>query len=432
MAHVVVIGSGLGGLPCAYELKELLSKGHEITVVSSVPKFTFTPSLPWVALGLSSLEEIQLDLSPVLKKQGIAFVDQAALKIDPVAQIVVTKDQILHYDHLVLATGPSLNCETIPGLGPDKGYTHSICTGPHALKCATAWKEFLKNPGPVVIGAAPGASCFGPMYEFAFLADRELKKLKLRKYVDIYVITPEPYMGHLGIGGMANSQRYMEDAFNERGIKWIANAAIAEITPTEVRLSDGQALSHRFAMVMPSFLGTEVIRNSPLGNAKGFVPVNEVWQHPQYPNVHSVGVITALDPVEKTPIPVGTPKTGQMNESMAITVAHNIAIDLGDIKGEKASPALSAICFADIGDTGMLFLAEPVIPPRNQGFVKKGRWVRWAKIAFERYFLMKMRWGIAMPFFEESILKLLGITFMESTQMFLRRFRKPTPEKHLT
>lgn len=429
MAHVVVIGAGLGGLPCAYELKKFLGKGHKITVVSSIPKFTFTPSLPWVALGLSPLDKIQFDLSPVFKKLGIAFVDQAALQIDPVAQTVITKDnQVLNYDHLVIATGPALNFAAVRGLGPENGYTHSICTGSHALKCATAWDTFLKNPGPIVIGAAPGASCFGPAYEFAFLVDYELKKRKLRKHADIHFVTPEPYIGHLGIGGMANSRRFMEDAFNERGIKWITNGAIAEVTPTEVKLACGQTLFYRYAMVMPSFLGTQVVRNSPnLGNAKGFIPVNKIWHHPQYPNIHSVGVITALDPVEKTPIPVGTPKTGQMNESMALTVAHNIAMDLGAIKGEKASPALSAICFADMGNTGMAFLADPVIPPRNKGFAIEGRWVHWAKMAFEYYFLMKMRSGIAMPFYEEFSLKFLGITFKESNLDVFNKLQETNP-----
>jgi len=416
MANIVVIGAGLGGLPAAYELHKLLGKDHKITVVSKAPKFIFTPSLPWVALGLSLLDKIQFDLAPVLEKQGITFISQAASYIAPVNQTVVTKDsQVLPYDHLVIATGPALNFAAVPGLGPEEGYTHSICTGPHALESAKAWEAFLQDPGPLIVGAAPGASCFGPAYEFAFLVDHELKKRKLRKKVDITFVTPEPYIGHMGIGGMANSRRLMEDAFSERGIKWLANAAIQEVTPTEIKMVGGQTLPYKYAMVMPSFLGPEVVRHSPdMGNAKGFVPVDKVWQHPQYPNIHPVGVITALAPVEETPIPVGTPKTGQMNESMALAVAHNIAVDLGVLKGKKVTPTLSAICFADMGDQGIAFLADPVIPPRNKSYAVKGRWVHWVKMAFEHYFLQKMRAGVALPFYEELSLKVLGMEMTEA------------------
>jgi len=432
MAHIVVIGAGLGGLPCAYELRKLLGKDHKITIVSSMSKFTFTPSLPWVALGLSPLDNIQFDLSPRLKKLSITFVQQTGFEINPVTHTVTLKeDQILNYDYLVVATGPALNFAAVPGLGPEKGYTHSICTGSHALQCAKAWDTFLRNPGPIVVGAAPGASCFGPVYEFAFLVDHELKKRKLRKYVDIHFVTPEPYIGHLGIGGMANSRRLLEDAFSERGIKWMTNAAIAEVTPTEVKLACGQALFYKYAMVMPSFLGTQIVRNSPnVGNTKGFIPVNQIWHHPLYPNIHPVGVITALAPVEETPIPIGTPKTGQMNESMAFTVAHNIAVDLGVIKGKKASPSLSAICFADMGNTGIAFLADPVIPPRNKSIAIEGRWVHWVKMAFERYFLMKMRLGIAMPFFEEFSLNILGVTLKESSPNVCINHPKSVTENH--
>src|SRR3546814_17891145 len=68
----------------------------------------------------------------------------------------------------------------------------------------------------------------------------------------------------------------------------------------------------------------------------------------------------------------------------------------------------NAICLADMGDTGVAFVALPQIPPRNVTWTKVGRWVHVAKIAFEKAFLMKMKSGNTEPVYEKYVLKLLG------------------------
>ncbi len=39
MSHIVIMGAGLGGLPCAFEMKEALGKHHEITVIDEREDF---------------------------------------------------------------------------------------------------------------------------------------------------------------------------------------------------------------------------------------------------------------------------------------------------------------------------------------------------------------------------------------------------------
>jgi sulfide:quinone oxidoreductase len=51
----------------------------------------------------------------------------------------------------------------------------------------------------------------------------------------------------------------------------------------------------------------------------------------------------------------------------------------------------------------------PQIPPRNVAWFKKGKWVHMAKIAFEKYFIRKMKKGTSEPIYEKYILKMLGI-----------------------
>jgi sulfide:quinone oxidoreductase len=112
--------------------------------------------------------------------------------------------------------------------------------------------------------------------------------------------------------------------------------------------------------------------------------------------------------VEATALPVGAPKTGYMIESMTRATVDNIT---ASIEGHelKSRPSWNAICLADLGHTGAAFIAEPQIPPRNVAWMKKGHWVQWSKIAFEKYFLYKMKRGITEPWFERKILDLFDI-----------------------
>jgi sulfide:quinone oxidoreductase len=97
-----------------------------------------------------------------------------------------------------------------------------------------------------------------------------------------------------------------------------------------------------------------------------------------------------------------------MIESMVTAIVHNIQDELAG-KPATATATWNAICLADMGDTGAAFVALPQIPPRNVTWAKKGRWVHLAKIAFEKYFMRKMKSGSSEPIYEKYVLKALGI-----------------------
>ena len=83
MAHIVVLGAGLGGMPMAYEMRELAHKGDRVTVVSNNPRFHFVPSNPWVAVNWRRRADIELDAGAVLKRKGIDFVPVGASRVHP-------------------------------------------------------------------------------------------------------------------------------------------------------------------------------------------------------------------------------------------------------------------------------------------------------------------------------------------------------------
>jgi sulfide:quinone oxidoreductase len=224
MAHIVILGAGTGGMPAAYELRAELGKEHRITVVNAVDYFQFVPSNPWVAVGWRQREAITFPIGPALAKKDIGFVAQPVTRIDAQANALeLANGDRLDYDYLVIATGPKLAFDEVAGAGPS-GHTQSICTIDHAEHAWQAYQKFLQDPGPAIIGAMPGASCFGPAYEFAFIFHRDLQKRQLRHKVPITFVTPEPYIGHMGLAGVGDSKGMLESELRNRDIKWITNA----------------------------------------------------------------------------------------------------------------------------------------------------------------------------------------------------------------
>ncbi|MEO1070090.1 MAG: FAD-dependent oxidoreductase [Cyanobacteria bacterium J06638_6] len=414
MANVVVIGAGLGGLPAAYELRHLLPKEHTVTLVSDKSEFTFIPGLIQVALDQKPLEHIQLGLEHLAQRHGLNWVPGKVTALDPSAQRLTLEGRgTMAYDYLLIATGASLALDLIPGLGPHGGYTHSVCTPDHALAARQAWREFLDHPGRLVVGAAPGAGCFGPAYEFALLAEQALRRQGLRENAPITYVTPEPYAGHLGVSGVKNARKLTADLMHERGIEVIENAAITVVEANAVILADGRQLPFGYAMILPAFRGAQFIRAVPgLGDEKGFIPVLPTLRHPQFANIYAAGVSIQLAQADQTAVPIGLPKSGQMAEAMATAAAHNIAVDLGAIAASPKTPTLEALCFAEFGDTGIAYIAAPVIPDpktgqRKRSYAVRGPWVVWVKAAFEEYFMMKIRWGVGMPWYERLGLRTL-------------------------
>jgi sulfide:quinone oxidoreductase len=168
-------------------------------------------------------------------------------------------------------------------------------------------------------------------------------------------------------------------------------------------------------MMLPAFKGIDAVFGiEGLTNPRGFILIDQYQRNPKYPNVYAVGVAVAIPPVEATPVPTGAPKTGYMIESMVTATAHNIraAID-GQAPTEKAT--WNAVCLADMGDTGIAFVALPQIPPRNVNWFSEGKWVHLAKVAFEKYFIRKMKRGTSEPFYEKYVMKALGIVKLKKT-----------------
>ena len=420
MARIVIVGAGIGGVTMAFEMKNIVQSSHEVAVISDASTFNFVPSNPWIPPRWRRPEDIKVELAPVMEKKDIAFIHKAASKIDPDNnQVVLGDGSCLSYDYLILATGPKLAFHEIQGLGPE-GFTSAICHVDLAYQAAMEWRKLMDDPGPVIVGAVQGASCFGPAYEYLMILETELRKRKIRDRVPMTFVTSEPYLGHLGLGGVGDSKGLLENMLRVNSIKAFTNARVDLIEEGLMHITEingnGQEtgevrLPFKHSMLVPAFCGVDALQGNEkkgLTDDRGFVIVDQYQRNPVYKNIYAVGVCVSMPPAEETPVPTGIPKTGYMIESMVAATACNIQSQLSG-RDPSEVPSLSGLCLADLGYTGAALLAVPQVPPRNMTWTRTGKWVRHLKFAFEKYFLRKVRKGIGEPYYERLAMKFMGL-----------------------
>lgn len=417
--HVVIVGGSFAGLTAAYELKRALGRRVRVTVIDKSDQFVFIPSLIWVPFGWRTPEQISFPLRPSCVRKGIEFLQGCVTAIDAVNQeITLVLDRAaglpaqMAYDYLLIATGPHVQFDVIPGLGPHGGHTVSICTTAHAMHARAEWEKFLKDPGPVIVGATQGSACYGAAYEFVFNLEYALRRAGVRDKVNVTYVTSEPFPGHFGIGGLKHAQGMTEWFFRHVTIDWALNAVMEQVTPGEVHFKAGQlhhatdekrvddlagkSLPFKYAMIIPPFLGVEVVRKAGLGNERGFVVTDDYFRHPQHPNIYAAGVAVAVAPPAPCEAGCSVPKTGYISEVMAHTAAKNI---VASIEGKPLTPKpqadIDAKCILDAGNQGIIMYTDRVYAPKRRRWqtLIPGPWAHWAKLAFERYYMWKMRTG---------------------------------------
>jgi len=396
---VVVLGSNFGGLTASLAVRHELHGDVDVTVISPSDHFVFNPSLIWLPFGKRRPDDLSFPVAPTLETHGIEFVHRAADVIHADEHRVSAGDRDYAYDYLVIATGYKNNFDVAPGLGPG-GNAVTITSLEDAIKAGERWRAFLNQPGDVVVGATQGASCFGAAYEFLFNAAYHIKKNKLKSRVKLTYVTAEPFLGHFGIGGLPHGESLLKMFLKKEGIEAVTGASVEYVDTDAVHLASGQDLPFRYSMLIPPFVGQEVVAKSGLADPKGYVPVRPTYQTTDHDDIYAVGIAAAVNVPWQTPTPVGIPKTGFPTETMAHVAARNIA---SQIKGEEPADEkpfedIKAVCVMDAGNNGVIILADKMLPPREHGVMIPGPQAHLMKLGFEKYFLWKARNGyVTLP-----------------------------------
>ena len=384
--RVVIIGSSFAGYSTALSLAKLFDHKHDITVIDQTPYFTFLPSLMWHPFGYRNSDDISFDTRPIYEEHGIEFIEARVYGMDLQDQVVYTAEEDISYDYLVVATGSKPNFGSIKGFS-DKNEILSIVNFDGAEKTRLAWKRFLDNPGPMVIGASQWAGYFFAAYEFLLNVLFHLKEHKLLGEVPIHFITAEPYLTHFGIGGLQEDVVKAENLFNRYGVKYYTNAMIHELKKGKVILERGDVIDSSFTMLIPQFVGVDAVRTTRnLANRVGLLEVNNDFRHVSIPNIYGAGGAVFINQEDETAIPCGVPRTKYSTEIIAKTVAYNIASDImGGSRVTVSNHRLYEYCKQDMDHLGEILFGQAGDSSHDLDFVKKGSQDKWANMSIGQY-----------------------------------------------
>ncbi len=426
MAKIVIIGAGFAGHTAAVYLGKRLGRHHDVTVINRFKYFLYLPSLVWVGVDRMSSKKVHFPLKPVYDRLNITFIHGSASAVHPDDNFVIVEKKDgtgtirVDYDYLLISTGPNLDFEATPGLGPVNGHTHSICSLDHTVHCRRQYLEYRERMVrgekiTFLIGTGHGTStCQGAALEYLLNIHADLIRLGIRDRATLKWLSNEPALGDFGVGGIrfvkgpvSSSEEVMKHLFTTCDIRAQIRRAVKEVDEKSVYWEevDGSFGETRFdfAMLIPRFTGSKLVFigkdgadiSSKLLTPGNFVRVDgyydlayhsllytpEAWpatyQNPGYRNIFAAGIAFAPPgPISQPHVtPNGTwitatpPRTGMAAGIIGRLVALNIVslVTTGQMVHQERMTEMYGACIASADPclwrgSALTMLLYPVVP----------------------------------------------------------------------
>jgi sulfide:quinone oxidoreductase len=391
--HVVIAGGGFAGLTAAYTVRAALRPSDRVTLVAPNPYFVFLPSLVRAALGEPLLHS-SFPLDAALAAHDIDYVHGSVRAVQVDEHAIRTDDGELRYDRLIVATGGRPDTTSIPGLAGEFRLASWVVGEDSAMEARNTIRHLFEQPGPVVIGAAQGASYISGAYELAFSLDAELRRRGIRDRVPLTFVTAEPYIGHLGIGQTA-AGAHLQRMLADRNIETRVGVSIEGVDRHAVKISAGESLETQTAIIMPPFTGAvDIWKSADLTDKSGMIPVTPQYRHTTQPDIYAAGVASYFREPTKPLGWVHPPGTGYLSVRMGKAAAQNVAASLEcGATAKRTLPYVFDVRIIDGGSTGLLLSSRGTNQPHHAARSLPGNSARALKIMVERYLIWKLRAG---------------------------------------
>lgn len=373
---ITIIGTGFAGLAAAEKYRKI-DPNAEITVIGKQAEFVFLPSLIWIPSGRRTGADITVPLGSYFKRRNIKFHAGAATNIENGGRTVVTENGKIDNDGLIIACGGRF-IKKLPGI------EHALtpCEGVKSAEAIRDRLAALKPGSTIAIGFSgnpkePAAMRGGPMFEFLFGIDQQLRREGRRDDIKMVFFSPAPKPGiRLGeaavdklVGRM--KKQNIEIHTGHKMVKFEANKVVTE----------GGEFAADLILFMPGMTGNKWFANSGLPISEGgLIKANALCQVEGFDKVYVAGDSGSL------PGPGWLPKQAHMAELQAKAAAKNLHDELaGKIASEKFKTEL--ICIVDSGNKGAL-----VFRTENRSLMLPNlRILHWAKRIFEQYHMRQYR-----------------------------------------
>jgi sulfide:quinone oxidoreductase len=355
MGHhqVLIVGGGAAGITVAARLKQQ-RPALDVALLEPATDHYYQPGWTLVGAGVFSLEQTrrnEADLIPA----GVAWIREGAAGFDPEHNSVTTTGgQVLTYDALVVATGMKLCWEAIKGL-PEALGSGGVCSNYSREHAAYTWEALQAFQGGSAVFTCPPMpiKCPGAPQKIAYLADDVIKRdpaVAAQSKVIYATATP-------GIFGVPTYAAPLREVVARRGIEARYSHVLTEVRPATREAvftvkAEGQepreeVIPYALLHVTPPMAAPDVVAQSPLAAASGFVEVDQVsLQHVRFANVFAIGDVSGMP----------NSKTAAAVRGQAPVLVSNLLAQLDAGQGHAAYDGYS--CCPLITGYGKVIMAE--------------------------------------------------------------------------
>ena len=373
--RITVVGAGFAGLSAIRRLRELDDRA-ELTLVAPRPELHYLPGIIWIPSGLRKREDLVVPLHGFLERQRVRFVAAEATGLGEAGRLLRTTGGEIANDGLVVATGGRF-IRKLPGI------EHCItpCEG---IAAAERIRDRLRElqDGTIALGFAgnpnePSSMRGGPMFEFLFGIDRQLRREGRRERFELVFFSPAAEPGNRL--GKAAVERLLGE-MQRRGVRTHLGHKLVRFEPGQV-VTEGGAFAADLILFMPGLTGGAWLDATDLPRSPG--GLLQADAHCRVPGRDKVYV---AGDGGSYPGPDWMPKQAHMADLQAAAAAENL---LAELAGRPATATFKVelACIVDGLDSGMLVMRTPernlVLPPL--------RAMHWAKRGFEKLYLRKYR-----------------------------------------